>query len=106
PRGRPRLAPGDGRPAVVHLPDLVEAPHASAALRQLSRALRAGVVGAVAAAQPAAAHLRNDAARAGLRDPGFARPPRRRYANRPRLSAYRHRVLRLSAVDLFRPLAQ
>ena len=55
PRRRPDLARGDGRRAVVHLPHLVEPPGAGAALRQLSRPLRAGAVGIVAAAQLAAA---------------------------------------------------
>ena len=97
---------GDGRRAVVHLPHLVEPAGAGAALRQLPRPLRAGAMGIVAAAQLAAAAVRAQPDHSRLCDPDPARPPRRRHAHLRQLLPHRHRLLRLSAVGLFRPITR
>ena len=60
----------------------------------------------MAAADIAAACFRDEPAGARLRHPAPARPPRRRHAHLGQLLPHRCRLLRLSAVGLFRPLAR
>src|SRR6516164_8966884 len=60
----------------------------------------------MAAPDIAAACFGDEPADARLRRPAPARPPRRRHAHLGQLLPHRCRLLRLSAVGLFRPLAR
>src|SRR5690242_6754709 len=106
PRGRADLAGGNGECALVHLPNLDEPTGAAAALLQFPRPLRTGALRAVAAADIAVARIRAEPGGAGLRHPIPARPPRSHDAHLRQFFPYRCRLLRLSAVGLFRPLAR
>src|SRR5690348_2853608 len=106
PRGRADLAGSNGECALVHLPNLDEPTGAAAALLQLPRPLRTGALRAVAAADIAVARIRAEPGGAGLRHPIPARPPRSHDAHLRQFSPHRCRLLRLSAVGLFRSFAR
>src|SRR5580704_713577 len=106
PRGRADLVGSNGECALVHLPNLDEPTGAAAALLQLPRSLRIGALRAVAATDIAAARFRAEPGGAGLRHPTPARPPRSHDAHLRQFSPHRCRLLRLSAVGLFRSLAR
>src|SRR3954469_24159330 len=81
-------------------------PAEAAALQQLPRSLRIGALRAVAATDIAAARFRAEPGGTGLRHPTPARPPRSHDAHLRQFSPHRCRLLRLSAVGLFRSLAR
>src|ERR1700738_896681 len=60
----------------------------------------------MAAGDIATTCFRGEPARARLCHPAAARPPRRRHAHLGQLLPHRYRLLRLPAVDLFRPLTR